>query len=99
MRVEDFTPGEITPQELTDGDCFKVNHRGDSKWIYPLLGFVSKLCRWVESKKKFRAIIDYNPEWCFKVTFRSMTDEEAATMDSYRPTADERDNLRARLNK
>lgn len=75
--INDYNPGTITPEEERNGDGFKINHRGYDKWLIPLAGFVNKFCRWAASKKNFRVIIDYDPEWSMKVTFRRMTQAEA----------------------
>lgn len=91
--INDYNPGTITPEEERNGDGFKINHRGDNKWLIPLAGFVNKFCRWVASKKRFRVIIDYDPERSMKVTFRRMTQAEAELMKAHRPTKDELDKI------
>lgn len=95
--IRDYQPGTITPEEEREGDSFKVNHRGDDKWLIPLAGFVNKFCRWGASKKRFRVIIDYDPEWSMKVTFRRMTQAEAELMKAHRPTKDELDKIQERI--
>ena len=95
--ISDYNPGTITPEEERNGDGFKINHRGDNKWLIPLAGFVNKFCRWVASKKRFRVIIDYDPEWSMKVTFRRMTQAEAELMKAHRPTNDELDKIQERI--
>lgn len=92
----DFCTRKLSPEEEANGDSFRVNHRGDNKWIYPAMALIVKLCRWIENKKKFRVILDYDPEWCFKVTFRRMTAAEEAFMESCKPTADELDKWKER---
>lgn len=90
---KDYFPGTITPEEERNGDGFKINHKGEDKWLIPLAGFVNKFSRWVASKKKFRVIIDYDPEWSMKVTFRRMTQAEAEEVDRCRLTKDELDKI------
>ena len=48
-------------------------------------------------QKRFRVIIDYDPEWSMKVTFRRMTQAEAELMKAYRPTKDELDKIQERI--
>lgn len=83
--IRDYQPGTITPEEEREGDSFKVNHRGDDKWLIPLAGFVNKFCRWVASKKRFRVIIDYDPEWSMIVNIRPSTYDESVMLDAARP--------------
>lgn len=97
QMISDYNPGTITPEEERNGDGFKINHRGDDKWLIPLAGFVNKFCRWAASKKNFRVIIDYDPEWSMKVTFRRMTQAEAELMKAHRPTKDELDKIQERI--
>ncbi len=47
----------------------------------------------LDETKKFRVIIDYDPEWSMNVTFRRMTQAEAELMKAHRPTKDELDKI------
>lgn len=97
-RAHDFAAQLLTPKEEAEGDCFELVHRGEAAdWSVPLLAFVTKLARWVQSKKKFRVIIDYDPEWTMLFRFRRMTLEESEAIEKIKPAKNELSNYQERL--
>lgn len=90
--MKKFIPGECDP--VTDDEQKKpyrirINHVLGSHWTLSMMEVFSyHFARWIACKKKFRVIIDFDPEWTMLIHFRLSTKEESAMLNSLNPNKD-----------
>ena len=63
----------------------RCNHKGWPIGPLALRKILEELERWRKSNKKFRVIIDYDPEWSMIVNIRPSTYDESVMLDAARP--------------
>ena len=71
--------------EKMDAVRMRCNHKGWPIGPLALRKILEELERWQKSKKKFRVIIDYDPEWSMIVNIRPSTYDESVMLDVARP--------------
>ena len=71
-------------EKLTE--MLRINHKGMDLGLVATVEFLNNFQRWIQSKKKFRVTLDYDPEWAAIVRFRLLDENEAAEMDKLNPT-------------
>jgi len=68
-----------------DAVRMRCNHKGWPIGPLALRKILEELERWRKSNKKFRVIIDYDPEWSMIVNIRPSTYDESVMLDAARP--------------
>lgn len=71
--------------EERDAVRMRCNHKGWPIGQLALRKILEELERWRKSNKKFRVIIDYDPEWSMIVNIRPSTYDESVMLDAARP--------------
>ncbi len=77
---------KLTDEIMQKGESLRINHRGMSLGLDAAMGFLHLLRQWIQTDKKFRVTLDYDPEWAALINFRLLDEKEAAEMDSLNPT-------------
>ena len=71
--------------EQMDAVRMRCNHKGWPIGPLALRKILEELERWRKRNKKFRVIIDYDPEWSMIVNIRPSTYDESVMLDAARP--------------
>lgn len=66
-------------------ETLRINHRGLSLGMDAAMEFMERFQRWIQTEKKFRVTLDYDPEWTALICFRVLDENESAEMDSLNP--------------
>ena len=73
-------------EERETGERLRINHRGMNMGMDAAVEFMNLFQKWIQTNKKFRVTLEYDPEWTAMIHFRLLNEKESAEMDRLNPT-------------